>query len=285
MSKTIEEFLVENENLYGQLIDIFERIEAKYSVNSFPNEQERAEATELLKQYRNALIHFHPEIEPEFRYGKKNKNLPFRELSVIREMSEKKHIELLLRLTRERMLSADDCDFATEEGADLLEQGYCDEIVTKQDQKRYYIPSAKAEQVLRNRRVSANIRKSVVSAIIPEKMLCGNCEWSELRFKRTALLEKYYHKNKYVNYMLFSLDESQDLIFGCLVSNSIEIEYSFAAVFDEKVDEQIVRLKEIINSNEIDRVIIVVESVDIIDMLREKGISEDNYRIMMELLL
>ena len=116
-------------------------------------------------------------------------------------------------------------------------------------------------------------------------MILPSEKWSNLYARRIEFLRQYYLKNKEgKEYILFTLDEAKEMVFGCELSDSIDIEYAFAGIFDEKIFEQINQLKVLASSGRIDSVIILVESQSMANILEKEGINpKDTPHITIEM--
>ena len=103
-------------------------------------------------------------------------------------------------------------------------------------------------------------------------MILAADKWSNLYVKRIEILRKYYsRKREGKEYILFTLDESKEMVFGCELSDSLDVKYTFAGVFDEKINEHIDQLKGLANSGRIDNINILIDSQSMAEILENEG--------------
>lgn len=284
MNKAYEKFHQENSNIILQLLERLDALLNKFEKGIVPGEPLKSDALYMLDVYKDAIEAFN-KMEITAYQRIRTAQSKFEEDKVYQELSSLKDgVQLLLRLSREKMIEVDDVNFNSEAGAVLLQGNYCDEVIMAGSEKHYYSLSEKAEKTLKNRNFIEKIKKESVSAIVPKEMVLPADKWSDLYVRRIEVLRQYYSKKREgKEYILFTLDEPKEMVFGCELSDSIDVEYTFAGVFDEKIDEHIAQLKGLASSGHIDCINILIESQSMAEILKDEGInSKDTPHISIE---
>lgn len=275
MNKEYEIFHRENEEIVENLLESLEILGDKFEHGIVPGEPEKSDALYLLDVYKDAIELFNKTETPVFQRIKTDNTL-FDEDATYKELSGQNNcISLLLRLSREKIIDIDDLDFHTEAGKVLLQKRFCDEVKLEESGKKYYALSSKAEKTLKSKSIISKIRQENVTAIVPNKIVLDADDWSNLYVRRVEFLKRYYseqRENK--EYILFNLDEAKEMVFGCELNNELDVTYTFAAVFDEKINDQINQLKRLANSGLIDRIVIIIDSKEMAEILEDEGIDE-----------
>ena len=275
MNKEYEKFHRENEEIVENLLESLEILGDKFEHGIVPGEPEKSDALYLLDVYKDAIELLNKTETPVFQRIKTDNTL-FDEDATYKELSGQNNcISLLLRLSREKIIDIDDLDFHTEAGKVLLQKRFCDEVKLEESGKKYYALSSKAEKTLKSKSIISKIRQENVTAIVPNKIVLDADDWSNLYVRRVEFLKRYYseqRENK--EYILFTLDEAKEMVFGCELNNELDVTYTFAAVFDEKINDQINQLKRLANSGLIDRIVIIIDSKEMAEILEDEGIDE-----------
>lgn len=258
MNKEFEKFHCDNRGIISDLLESLDVLLSKFNQGIVPGEPEKSDALYVLSVYKDALEHFEGDENPVFQRIK-SEVASFDAESVYEELlGERERISLLMKLGREKIIAVDDVIFQSNAGKDLLQRGYCDELILEESGK-YYSLSEKAEMVFRNKALAGKLRKENVMAIAPAKMILAADKWSNLYVRRVAILKQYY-MDKGKDYILFTLDDEQEMVFGCELNESLDVIYTFAGIFDGKRDKQMSKLKEFAGSGLIDNIIVLVES-------------------------
>lgn len=277
MNNEYEKFHRENPSLISDLLDSLEALLNKFEKGIVPGEPLKSDALYMLDVYRDAIEVFNKMEAPAFQRIKSTKS-DFDEDKAYKELvTLKESISLLLRLSREKMIEVEDNAFKSDAGMVLIQGNYCDEVIMDESGKHYYSLSDKAENAMKNKNFIGKIKKDNVSAVVPNGMILTADKWSNLYVRRIEFLREYYSKKREgVEYILFTLDESKEMVFGCELSDSLDVEYTFAGVFDEKIDEHIDQLKGLASSGRIDKISIIIESQSTADILKDEGINPKN---------
>ena len=274
MNKEYEKFHRENSDIISDLLASLEALLDKFEKGIVPGEPLKSDALYMLDVYRGSLEAFNKIDAPTFQRNRTTKS-EFDEDKVYQELSGLKDcISLLLRLSREKMIEKDDDAFKSEAGVALIQGNYCDELIMDESGQQYYSLSEKAEKALKNKNFIGKIKKENVLAVVPNEMILSADKWSNLYVRRIDFLRQYYSKKRGgKEYILFTLDESKEMVFGCELSDSLDVEYVFAGVFDEKIDEHIDQLKGLASSERIDKISILIDSQSMAEILKDKGIN------------
>lgn len=274
MNKEYEKFHRDNPDIIPNLLDSLEALLDKFEKGIVPGEPLKSNALYMLDVYRDAIEVFNKIETPAFQRNKTTK-CDFDEDKAYQELAGLKEcISLLLRMSREKMIEVEDAAFKSDAGAVLIQGNYCDEVIMDGSGKHYYSLSDKAEKVLKSKNFIGKIKKDNVSAIVPSGLILTAEKWSNLYARRIEFLRNYYSKKREgEEYILFTLDESKEMVFGCELSDSLDVEYTFAGVFDEKIDENIEQLKGIASSGRIDKISIIIDSKSMAEILEDEGIN------------
>lgn len=276
MSKEYEKFRRENEGILEGLLDSLNVLLDKFNQGIIPGEPEKSDAMYMLDVYGNAIKMFYYSEPPAFQRILTEK-VVFDEEASYKELSKvKEGVSLLLRLNREKLIDKDDEVFQSEPGKALVLGNYCDEIIYGESDKHYYSLSSKAEKALKSKSLLRRIRKDNVTAIVPKALILDADKWTNLSARRIELLKRYYdEKEENIEYILFTSDDSREMVFGCELSDSVDVKYTFASIFDEKIDEHISQIKGFADSGHIDNIVMVTDSEDMISLLENEGINEE----------
>lgn len=274
MNKEYEKFHRENANIISDLLASLDALLEKFNQGIIPGEPLKSDALYMLDVYKDAIEQFNKIEKPAF-HRVRTTEINFDEDDVYRELSGlKESITLLLRLSREKLIEIDDVVFKTDAGKVLLKGNYCDEITVEGSGKKYFSLSEKAEKALKSKSLAGKIKKENVTAVVPASMILSADKWSNLYVRRMEYLRQYYStKQEGKEYILFTLDEAKEMVFGCELSDSLDVEYTFAGIFDEKIDGHIEQIKALASSGRIDNIIIVVDSQNMIEILEDEGIN------------
>ncbi len=271
-----------DEEFYKEYAEIAEKLRSSLKVildnlNSevLPSDYEKSNAIMSIEAYIDALIKYDKRNILRFSRVQLSKKTAYSEKTVIKELSGlKKSIALLLKLCREKMISSENTDFSEEEGKILIEEGYCDKLLIEGIDKNFFVLSEKAEKVLKNKGILGKLKATPDCSVIPLKMIYEVNKWSSLYLKRVLLINKYYEKfGNEEEYILSSLGAKEDMVFGCDISDDVEIKYVFAGVFEKKTD--ILDLRNILEVGEIENLIIVINSNEDKEMLEKEGFNKD----------
>lgn len=274
MNNEYEKFHQDNPKIISGLLDSLEALLDKFDKGIVPGEPLKSDALYMLDVYRDAIEVFNKIEVPAFQRIKTTKcdfdeDKAYKELATLKEC-----ISLLMRLSREKMIEVEDDAFRSDAGVVLIQGNYCDEVIMGGSGKHYYSLSDKAEKALKNKNFIGKIKKDNVSAIVPNGLILTADKWSNLYARRIEFLREYYSKKREgEEYILFTLDESKEMVFGCELSDSLDVEYTFAGVFDEKIDEHIDQLKGLASSGRIDKISIIINSQSMIEILEDEGIN------------
>lgn len=284
MNNEYEKFHRENSDIILNLLDSLEALLDKFEKGIVPGEPLKSDALYMLDVYRDAIEGFNKIEAPAFQRIKTAKS-DFNENNAYQELAGLKDcISLLMRLSREKLIEVEDEVFKSDAGVVLKQGNFCDEVIMDGSGKHYYSLSEKAEKVIRNKNFIEKIKKDNVSAIVPSGMILPANKWSNLYARRIEFLREYYSNHREgKEYILFTLDEAKEMVFGCELSDSLDVEYSFAGVFDEKIDGHIEQLKVLASSGRIDKISILIDSQSMVDILKDEGINpKDTPRISIE---
>lgn len=266
-----------NKDINGRLISSLDALLGKFNQGIVPGDPEKSNALHMLEAYKEALKNFHKTQKLSFRRVEKQTEA-FDENSFYEELSGyKAGILLLLKLGMEKLISKEELIFQTEVGKVLIDGNYCDEIIFEESGKHYYSLSKKGEKALKNKNFIEQIRNLCPTAVIPSKMILDTKKWGDLYAKRIEVLNTYYaEKKEEKDYILFTLDEAKEMVFGCEINNSLEVTYAFAGVFDENISEHIELLKRYADSGLVDRILIIIHSKEQLASLEKEGINSTN---------
>lgn len=274
MNKEYKEFCRENEGITEELLASLKGLLAKFEKRIVPGEPEKSDALYRLDVYKDAVELFYRTELPVF------KRIPaevkaFDEGNIYKELSAiKGSISILVKLVREKLIAKDDLIFISDAGKALLNGGFCDEIVVDGSQKTYYTLSAKAEKILKNKKFADKIRKEFVTAIIPSGMILESQKWNNIYVKRVEFLKQFYEQSRCdKEYILFTLDDAKEMVFACELDKSEAVNYVFAGIFDEKINDNVNQLIYLSNSGMIDNIEIIIDSPEMENILEEYGIG------------
>ena len=183
----------------------------------------------------------------------------------------------LLRVAREKMVLVNDFDNNREHFDSLVELGYCDEIAIKEGGKKYMVLSPKGERVLTDSNILDKMVDERSESVIPQALVSDSHAWSSLYVKRSEMMSKYYRGMLDTEYITFAMGTDDDMVFGCEVSDSDEVKYAFAAVFDERGSDQVSYISALLATGLIDELVVLGNNREEIDYIKSKGIvsSED----------
>ena len=92
------------------------------------------------------------------------------------------------------------------------------------------------------------------------------------------MINRYFRlKRENADHIVFSLDETKDMVFGCEMNDSEETVYVFAGIFDEKIDDHISQLKSIADSGLVDNLVILNSSEEGKTLLEGEGLLRSKY--------
>lgn len=276
MSKMYDKFHRDNKDIIDKLEGSLGVLLDKFNKGIIPGGPDKLNALDLIDAYRTAMELYCKTEDLSFERVKHGESGFDEEVSVKELNGLKAGVVLLTRLAREKLIAADEAVFQSEEGKFILERGYCDEITLKESKKQYYSLSAKAEKVLKNKKLTEKIRSESLTAVVPARLIVEASKWSSLYARRVEFLRRYYtDKREGKEYLLFTLDEAKEMVFGCELGDALEVTYIFAGVFDEQIDEHIDQLKKLSTSGFIDNIVIVVDSVEMLKILEDEGIDSN----------
>jgi len=277
MSKEYEKFHQNHEDLLAKLLENLNVFAVKFNKGIIPGELEKSDILYLLDMYKEAIDSFGKAEKSYFKRIKSQQSAFDEEKTYHELQSSKECISLLIRLGREKMISTEEEDFKLETGKFLVASGFCDEIVLEQSGHHYYALSEKGEKVVRNKKIVEKIKKDNPMAIIPGRLILDVDKWSDLYARRVECLKKYYaEKKNHKEHIIFTLDEKKEMVFGCELSDSLEVTYYFAGIFDEKKDDHIEQLKRLADSGLIDSIVIVIDSAETAEILEDEGIDSNH---------
>ncbi len=259
MNNQAEKFHQENDKMLKQLEESLESVINKFNRGIIPGEPDKSDLIYMLDTYLDLLIKFKETKTAAFTRLYEKDNSTYDETSSINELSRTKEgIEIIIKIGYEKMLLAKNKLFETAGGRLLVDKGYCEEVLAGKEEKRFYILSAKGEKILKSKEFLAAAQKSVCSAIVPAKIINESFKWSNLYVRRVEMINEYYRfKKNDADHIIFSLDESKEMVFGCDITDFNDITYVFAGIFDEKIDDHIELLKEYASSGKIDHIVII----------------------------
>ncbi len=287
MNNQAEKFHQENGNMIQQLVESLDAILDKFSEGIIPGEPEKSDAMYMLDAYLDCLIKFKETKPPAFTKVSDKISKLYDESTAVNElMLIRESVDLLLKLGREKMLLTTDSEFEKAGGRLLVDSGYCDEVIAGTSETHYYILSEKGEKAIESEDLIATIRKKVCTAVMPKGLLNDSYKWSNLYVRRVEMINRYFReKREKAEHIIFSLDESKEMVFGCEMNDSEDVDYIFAGIFDEKIDDHILQIKNIAGSGKVDHLIILSSSEDGRALLEGEGLRQVDYpQIQYELL-
>ncbi len=279
MNNQEEKFHQENWEMVQQLIDSLDSLIHIYKNGMIPGDPEKSDALYMLKMYFDAFIEFKKTKNKPFRRingedsGEYDESISFRELS-----GTKEGLGLLLKIGHEKMISTSNPVFDSDAGALLCKLKYCEEIIVGNSENHYYILSTKGEKTLKNKTLMASLQKTLCTSIVPQGLINDSFKWSNLYVRRVEMINRYFElKRGEADHIIFSLDETKDMVFGCEINASEETVYVFAGIFDEKIDSHISQIKSIANSGLVDKVVILNSSEEGRILLEGEGLLQANF--------
>jgi len=287
MNHSAVKFHQENGDMIQQLVESLDAILKKFNEGIIPGEPEKSDAMYMLDTYLDCLINFKKEKPPAFIKVSDKLSKPYDESIAVSELMPKREsIDLLLKFGREKMLLTTDSEFESDGGRVLRDGGYYDEIIAGSNEIHYYILSEKGEKAIGSKSLLSSIRKKVCTAIIPKGLLNDSFKWSDLYVRRVEMINQFFRtRRENAEHIVFSLDESKEMVFGCEVNDSEDVDYIFAGIFDEKIDDHLSQIKNITKSGKVDHLIIINSSEDGKALLESEGLSSVDYpQIQYELL-
>ena len=275
MNNQAEKFREENGEMISQLIESLDAIIKKFDEGVIPGDPEKADALYMLNKYLDSLIGFKARKVQAFNKVRDNSERQFDEEETITELLEKKeYLKQLVRIGWEKMIPAEDAELSDGKDNLLIKEGYLDEIATGPQEKHYYVLSNKGEQTLKSKKLFSKIHKDLSTSVIPQAVVNESFNWSNLYVRRVEMINEYFRRLRgNAEHIIFSLDNSKDMVFGCEVDGSVDVNYVFAGIFDEKIDEHISKLKGIANSGLVDQIIILNSSEDGKALLEREGLN------------
>ncbi|WP_026653307.1 hypothetical protein [Butyrivibrio proteoclasticus] len=275
MNNQAEIFRQENDEMIMQLIESLDAIIKKFDEGVIPGDPEKADALYMLNKYLDSLIGFKARKMQAFSKVKDNSERKFDEEEIISELLEKKeYLKQLVRIGWEKMIPVNDTELSDGKDSLLVDEGYLDEIVTGSKETHYYVLSNKGEKTLKSKKLFSKIRKDLSTSVIPQAVVNESFKWSNLYVRRVEMINEYFKRLRgNAEHIIFSLDNSKDMVFGCEVDGSADVNYVFAGIFDEKIDEHISKLKGIANSGLVDQIIILNSSEDGRALLEGEGLN------------
>lgn len=277
MNNKAEKFHYENKKMILQLIESLDAILEKFASGITPGGPEKSGALYMLDVYLKFLKKYEDGKLPVFRRFREFKKIEFDEKTSAKELSNlKESIFILIKLGREKIIPSEDEAFTYDAGKTLVNGGYCEEIITGESKTRFYILSEKGEKAIKSKKLLTKLQDDVVSAIVPSEMIYEAAKWSSLYVKRVELINAYYQKYRdSAEHILFSLDDSKEMVFGCEVCDTVGVNYVFAGVFDERIDDHITQLKGLAGSGLIDKIVIVLNSDNRKTLLLDEGLDSE----------
>ncbi len=278
MNNEAERFFQSNGETINQVIESLDALISKIDMGIIPGEPQKSNALFTLSLYLSTLMNYRVSNRPPFEKTIDNKQ-EFDENSALMELAKNiQCVSLLMRLGREKLIRTDDKAFVSECGKQLLLAGYCDEIVLSGSDVKYYILSEKGEAAIKCKKLLASFRDELATAVMPKGLIKESYKWSNLYVRRVEMINRYFKdRESNAEHIVFTLDESKDMVFGCEINNSTDVNYVFAGIFDEKVEEHIESIKYYMDSGRIDKLIILSSSSEGRVMMEKKGLTEKNY--------
>ena len=279
MNNQAEKFYQDNSKMIRQLTESLSAILNKFDQGIIPGEPEKSDALYMLDVYLETLIKFKETKQEAFIKVSPEITHTYDEKIAVKELTNSKvSIYLLLKLAREKMVLTNHHLFDSDEGKQFLLDGYCDEIIGGIDNTHYYILSEKGEKAVRSKTITSSLQNTVCTAVVPQGILNDSFKWSTLYVRRVEMLNKYYRNVKGdAEHIIFSLDETKEMVFGCEIGESTDVIYVFAGIFDEKIDSHMKKLKSIVNSGFVDRLIVLNSSEEGKSLFEGEGLSTADY--------
>jgi hypothetical protein len=278
MNKENEEFQNDNNYIITNLIRSLDILLDKFEQEIVPGNPEKSNALYMLGVYEDAMAPLYRNDEPAFKRITAETSLIDEKMIYSELLGIKDSLSLLVRLVRENIIEIDDVIFQSDVGKSLLNAGYCDEVILEESGNHYYTLSMKSEKILRNKNLVKMIGKDNIMLDVPNEMIFGADKWSNLYVRRVEILKQYYgDKKENKEYIVFTLDEEKEMVFGCELNDSLDVTYTFAGVFDDKIDKHIKQLKVLAGSGLIDNIIILINSNEIGEMLENAGINQTHH--------
>lgn len=277
MNKEYEKFRRDNEGIIENLLESLNVLIEKFENGIVPGGPDKSDALYMLDVYKDAIEIFNKAEAPAFKRIQ-TKSGPFDDEDVYHELSGMKdNISLLLKLSREKLIEKEDPCFDTEAGRLLLQNNYCDEVIIENSGKHYYSLSTKTEKIIKSKSLISRIRNEKATAVVPNSLILSADKWTNLYARRVEFLQQYYSKKKPgIEYILFTLDAEKEMVFGCELGDAVDVTYTFAGVFDKKIDEHIEQLKGLASSELIDHLVVVTDSEQMAGILAEDGVDDEH---------
>lgn len=277
MNKEYEKFHRDNASIIENLLESLSVLIDKFENEIVPGEPEKSDALHMLDVYKDAIEIFGKVEAPAFKRIQSESG-SFDEETFYHELTDMKDtFSLLLKLCREKLLEKEDPCFDTKAGRILLQNNYCDEVIIDNSGKHYYSLSTKAEKIIKSKSLISRIRNEKATAVIPNSLILSADKWTNLYARRVEFLQQYYSKKKPgIEYILFTLDDEKEMVFGCELGDAVDVTYTFAGVFDEKIDKHIVQLKRLASSELIDHLVVVIDSEQMAGILAEDGVDDEH---------
>lgn len=277
MSKEYEKFHQNHEDILNNLLESLIVLTNKFDEGIVPGEPEKSDALYMLDVYKDAIDFFSKEEKTYFKRVKQSQTSFNDERAYLELQGLRDSISLIIRLGNEKMIKVEDAVFESEAGRKVIESGYCDEVILEQSGIHYYALSDKGEKLLKSKKIVEKIRKDAPTAVIPGKLILEADKWSDLYARRIEYLKKYFSEKKdNSEYICFTLDDKKEMVFACELSDSLDVTYYFAAVFDEQIDDHIEQVKRLADSGMIDNIVIVDESPEMTRILEDEGIDSNH---------
>jgi len=279
MSNQAEKFYQDNSKMIQQLTESLSAILSKFDQGIIPGEPEKSDAMYMLDTYLETLIKFKETKQEAYKKVSPEVARAFDEKIAVKELTNSKvSIYILLKLAREKMMLTSHHLFDTDEGKQFILDGYCDEIIGGAENIHYYILSEKGEKAVKSKTITSSLQNKVCTAVVPQGIINDSFKWSTLYVRRVEMLNKYYRNVKGdAEHIIFSLDETKEMVFGCEIGESTDVIYAFAGIFDEKIDSHMKQLKSIVSSGLVDRLIVLNSSEEGKKLFEGEGLSTADY--------
>lgn len=143
----------------------------------------------------------------------------------------------------------------------LMENSYITRVSVSVlgEKHEYHMLTSKGWYMVKQKDNLAAARATDPSFIIPEKLLSDPANWETETFLQAVILRKYYEGLGVSEFVVFTGDGDDQMLFGCEIRDSYSVSYSFAACFAQKKEKsEAAILYEVTKSDKIDDLTIVL---------------------------